>query len=79
MKMVAIRKAIIEDGNDVYFDYKRKKCGIEPTVVDGVFKFVVWYGQNSRTYSTFERFVDDPIFDGKTFSQILPRVDIFLG
>ena len=79
MKMADIRKAIIEDGNDVYFDYKQRKCGIEPTVVNGVFTFDVWYGQRSKTYSSFDLLIRDPLFDGKTFSQILPVVEIYLA
>lgn len=77
MVIEEIRKAITEDGNDVYFELGGKKCGIEPTLEDGIFTFEVWCGTNLKEYQDFDVMVHDPFFDGKSIIDLLDVVEIF--
>lgn len=75
MTIEKIKQTIKDCGNDVYFEYHDKKCGIEPTVENGMFTFEMWCGSILKEYRNFDEMVNDKIFDGKSVIDIMGTVD----
>lgn len=66
-----VKDAVVENFNEVYFDYNNKQCGIEPQADGFSCTYDMWYGDKLKTYSNFDELVVDPFFDGKSITDLL--------
>lgn len=47
-----IKSSMIVDGNNIFFHFMDKSCGISSTVKDGTFQFLALYGDVSKHMMT---------------------------
>lgn len=59
------------------FEYNGKKCGIEPETNNSITTWCMWYGEVWKDYTNIDDLLSDPFFDGKSFRDILPLVDVW--
>jgi len=59
------------------FEYKNKKCGIEPITENSITTYCMWYGDDSRNYKDIKTLLSDKFFDGKTILEIFPEIDVY--
>ena len=68
--LVKIKNNMIVDGSDISFQYMNKACGISSTAKDGVFSFVSWFGDLTKTYSNIDDALSDNFFGGSSLSNL---------
>lgn len=73
MTIEELRQAVVQEGNDFYFDYKEIHAGVEFTAEDGIFYFSAWYGDKVKDYGPveFDDVVSDKFYDGKSVAELL--------
>ena len=71
MTINKLREAVIECGNDFYFDYNGKKSGVESNVKDSIFTFNAWYGEKSKIYDDFEKMINDKFYSEKSIIDLI--------
>lgn len=59
------------------FEYRGKKCGIEPEIKDSITTYTMWYGDKWEDYTNIEALMNDDFFDGESLNDILPELDIW--
>jgi hypothetical protein len=62
--------------NDVTFSFHGKTAGIIPEVRNYIKTFHVWYGDETRDYSTVQDIMTDRIFDGHSLQDIFHEINI---
>lgn len=68
-----LRKAVVEDVNDFYFNYKGVNCGVE--IHDTLDTFDLLYGDKTKTIDGgFDVAVREPFFDGKSVLDIFDAI-----
>jgi len=78
MTLAQLRYAIIDCGNSVYFTIDGLKCGVEPSVENSVFTFEAWYGNQLRSYNSFDAMVQDKLFGGRSLADIVATMAVDL-
>ena len=76
MNVNNIKKAMINDGNDMYFTYNGYNSGVSSTVVNSVFVFHAWYGSNTKEFTSFDKMINDTFFDGNSIIELVETIDI---
>lgn len=71
MTLEYVKKAIVEDCNEMYFTYEGKECGIDIEVHNSIYSFDMWFGGQLRTYNNFDEMVTDPFFGGKSIADLV--------
>lgn len=66
-----LKKAMIYDGNGIYFTYKGLKCGMDINAHDSVYTFNIWFGTVSKEYDDFDKAINDPVFNGESIKTLL--------
>ena len=69
-----IRENVVDNWCDVNFMYGDKFCSIEIYTRDN---YSLFYGDDEFSYSSFDELINDPVFDGKCFSEIVEIVDFY--
>ena len=77
MKISEIRKAMIDDGNDIYFMYNGRESGVSSTVVDSAFIFHTWHGTNTKSFDNFDAMVRDKFFGGRALKDFVNEIDVY--
>lgn len=70
-------KELVENANNLYFEYNNKKCGIESEFIVGLPIFEMWCGDKIKKYYDFESLISDPFYDGKTLLDVVFELKIF--
>ena len=65
--------------NDIYFIYNNKKCGVTSQVEDYMPVYEMWYGKKIKQYHSIDKLLKDPFFDGKSLTNILKCIEIFIA
>lgn len=68
-----LRLAVLDDANDLHFDYNGESCGLELTAIDGVMTFEVWYGEFTKQYDDFDDMVNDKFFGNMSLRELVER------
>lgn len=75
MKKSDLKKQILSLTQDITFDYHGKTACINPWSED---KFEVGFGDVAKIYSNIEDLMNDPLYGGKSLSQICNQLHIEL-
>ena len=75
MRKAELKKQILSLTQDITFEYHGKSACINPWSED---KFEVGFGDIAKTYTDIEDLMNDPLYDGKTLSQICDKLNIEL-
>lgn len=75
MKKSELKRQILSLTQDITFDYHGKTACINPWSED---RFEVGFGDTAKTYSSIKDLMDDPLYDGKSLSQICDQLNIEL-
>lgn len=59
------------------FNYKGKKCGVEPETENSITTYCMWYGESWKDFSDVDSLMSDKFFDGRSLDDILPEVDVW--
>ena len=68
----AIKQNVDNMVGAVTWEYKEKKCGIDPISNDK--QYDVWCGDTITAFSSVDEVMNAPFFDGKTISEIIPEM-----
>ena len=71
-----LKTAMFCDGNEFYFEYNGKRCGVnwegsasKPTIC-------AWCEPDYMLYKSFDKMIADEIFDGKSLASLLDSDEI---
>lgn len=63
--------------NAVVFEYQGKKSGIELEYLDhDKAAYIMWFGDKWKEYHDYDTMINDNLFDGKSFLEIVDAVNI---
>ena len=75
MEKTELKKQIMSLTQDITFEYHGKSACINPWAAD---KFQVGFGDVAKTYTNIKYLIEDPLYDGKSLSQICEDLKIEL-
>lgn len=75
MEKIELKKQIMSLTQDITFEYHGKFACINPWAAD---KFQVGFGDVAITYTNIKDLMEDPLYDGKSLSQICGDLKIEL-
>lgn len=77
MRIDEIKKAMINDGNDIYFIRNGRESGISSEVMNSVFTFHAWYGVDSKDFKNFDEMLRDKFFGGQALVDFINEADVY--
>ncbi len=77
MSIKEVKKAMIDDGNDIYFMHNGRKAGISTTVKNSVFVFNAWYGSDTKEFNSFDEAIHAKFFGGDSIIDLVNTTDIY--
>ena len=75
MEKTELKKQIMSLTQDITFEYHGKSACINPLAAE---KFQVGFGDVAKTYTNIKDLIEDPLYDGKSLSQICEDLKIEL-
>lgn len=79
MTLTEIKKNIVSNANEMHFEYKGKKCGIDQEIHDSIPKYEMWFGEKLQSYSNFDEMVKDKFFDEKSIIDLIGEVEFWFA
>lgn len=77
MSIKEVKKAMLDNGNDIYFMHNGREAGISTTVTNSVFVFNAWYGSDTREFKNFDEAVYVKFFGGDSIADLVNKTDIY--
>jgi hypothetical protein len=68
---------LTEEYGTAEFEYKGKKCGIEPKTQDSITTYTMWYGKNWNDYDDIDILLSDRFFDGRSLHDIFQSIEVY--
>lgn len=65
------KEKLLMESCDVVFSCKNKPCGVTPIYDGKSTRYEAWYGEELKVYSSIDDYLNDPIYDGKSITQLL--------
>lgn len=66
-----IKNSILESFSVFTFEYKNKKCGIDPMSYS---EFIMWYGEdNEAVAKNIDEAMNIPLFAGKSLKELIEK------
>ena len=72
MKAAELQSRIESLFSHILFRYQGRDCGIDPTSRTSI---DVWYGEETRNFTSVEEVMRTPFFDGKALQDICDGID----
>lgn len=76
MTLDDLKRLVVDEANDFYFDYEGKRVGVEQIVTNSVATYTMWWGDEEKEYSDFDELLSDGFFDGRSVIDLLDVVEI---
>lgn len=76
MSLEDLKRLVVDEMNDFYFDYEGKRVGVEQTVQNSIATYTMWWGDDEKEYSDFDELLSDGFFDGRSVIDLLEIVEI---